>query len=179
MKSCPPDKILPYLEDLLSEEEKETFRRHLATCEDCQKRLREFEAIKALFKTTPEAAKEPSFSRILSDFRRKVRVKKKRFAWRLIFIPVGAAAVILFFFLFRPKAAEVYIPVDISYYDLLEDLSNSDAAYIQKELLSLAKIDIERLEEELFNRVPYEEVLEYLDEDEREALVRKLKGGEM
>ncbi len=177
MKDCPKDKVLFYLEGQLIAEEKEEFLAHLAICETCQRRLGEFERLRLLLKATSETTKEANFSRILSDFHRKIRVCERRFAWQLIFLPVGVVALILFFIL-QPRQASVYIPVNLSYYDLLENLADQDLVHIEMRLLT-DEVDIEALKEELLTKISYEEVLEFLDKEEQEALIKRLIGGEL
>lgn len=90
-------------------------------------------------------------------------------SWRLIFLPIGVWAVILFFIL-RLKPADVYIPVDVSHYDILKNIPAPVKEEIEGKLLTA--VDSERLEEEILSEVPYEEVFEYLAKREKEPLIK-------
>ncbi len=173
---CSKKKVFFYLEGFLSQEEGEAFRGHLETCPICSAELGELRRLKELLGTSSEEVLEPNFSKILSDFRRKNEIKKKRVFYRLVLLPAGALAIILFLiFYLRPK--EVYFPVDISYYDIIENVPREVRMEIEEKLLPIE--EIEKLEEEILSLVSYEEVFECLTKMEKEAVIKKLSGGKI
>ncbi|GEM_PF-1565013 len=179
MRGCQKEKVLFYLEGILSEEEKEGFQRHLEVCVNCQRELRELRGLKELLKNLPEGEEEINFSNLFSDFRRRVFNKHKGLSWRWALLPVGITTLILFF-LFRPRPATITIPVKVSYYDLLENLAQQEAEYIKEKLGAEIEIDFGKLEEELLKEIPYEKVFQLLEEKERKAIINELiSGGEI
>ncbi|MEO0102576.1 MAG: zf-HC2 domain-containing protein [candidate division WOR-3 bacterium] len=185
MKNCSQEKVLFYLEGMLSEKESEDFFSHLETCGECQKELKRIQRLKEILANERKEIPEPNLSRILSDFRRKRLAKRikpeRRFSWRLVFLPVGALAIILFLFLFRPfpptadKATEVYLPVDLSYYEIIENIPSEVKEELGTRLLT--KSDLEKLEGEILSGFDYFALLEELDKKEKEVLVENLIGG--
>jgi|UniRef100_A0A7C3UTW8 hypothetical protein len=172
MKRCQKEKVLFYQEGFLSEKERESFQNHLSSCSECQKELNELERFQALWKRAEEEIPEPHFLRLLSLFQKGVKKPnpERRGIWRLVLIPAGVLALVLFF-LFRPKP-EISLPVELSYYEIIENLPSEVGEEMEKELL-------EKLGEEIFNEISYEALLEDLDKKEKEVLIKGLLGGEL
>lgn len=188
MKDCSKEKVLFYLEGLLSEKESEDFFPHLETCEECQKELKRIQRLKEILAKEREEIPKPNFSRLLSDFRRKRMVKRikpeKRFSWRLVFLPVGALAIILFLFLFQqflpvasPRDKEIYLPVDLSYYEIIENIPSEVKEELGARLLT--KSDWGKLEEGILSAFDYFALIEELGEKEKEVLIKNLIGGDL
>ncbi|MEO0101460.1 MAG: hypothetical protein ABIK84_03590 [candidate division WOR-3 bacterium] len=175
MRSCPKERVLFFLENLLSEKEREDFLSHLKICGTCQEELRRYQRLKELLAVGEGGIPVPNFSRLLSHFRKKRSRSKKRLAWRLVFLPVAALAVILLL-LSRPSP-EVYLPLDLSYYEIIEEIPTEVKEELAVRLLKSS--DLEKLEEEILTSFDYFTLIENLGEEEKEVLVKRLIGGEL
>uniref|UniRef100_A0A7C4TAD6 Zf-HC2 domain-containing protein n=1 Tax=candidate division WOR-3 bacterium TaxID=2052148 RepID=A0A7C4TAD6_UNCW3 len=173
MKRCRFNKrIIDYIEDLMTEQDRFAFENHLKTCKDCEK---EVSQIKKIYEILDREEVPMPSREFFEGLKSQIRIKRIPYRlpfWKIFGILAPVLGIIIFIILFNQKGERVIeIAVPISNLTLDEDLNR----------LLLDKIIDEKIINQFSVLEEYfapdiEEYLENMNKDEIKDLIEIIDG---
>uniref|UniRef100_A0A7C6AGE5 Zinc-finger domain-containing protein n=1 Tax=candidate division WOR-3 bacterium TaxID=2052148 RepID=A0A7C6AGE5_UNCW3 len=171
MKNCKNKKrILDYIENLMLQEEKVSFEKHLNECEECRQELSGYRKLYELIDKDEISLPEKEFFERIKKNIRKEEIPLKKPLWKFLGVLAPVFGLVIFLILFKfKKEQSIEIPVSVT--NLIQD-ENLNSLLLEKivddELIKQFNV----IEENL--GIESEQTLSEMNQDEKEEFIKIL-----